>query len=371
MQLEKQPMADQILKVGQQKDKALLTKSQKEFNRLTKRIAKLRTDIRLVEEVSARLHQRMITVLLPLQQKYAESRAAMVQLFDKACRTGSFKSQERKKLGHLIQSIAFELILEENMDDLKEIYDRYATTSFDEEIAAADQQDAADIQELMAQMFGLHIEEEDELATPEQRQAFFEKRMAEEMAAQEEHWRRQEERQANRPKTTRQLEKEAQRAEEEKKISQSVREVYLELVKAFHPDLEQEEGEKQRKTEVMQRVTQAYEQNDLLTLLQLQLEFEQIDQDHLESLAEDRLRHFIKILRRQVAELEEALDDAQHQLPQLAQQPMRMVPPLYLEELFERDMKRVKNELRQLEKDLQRLSDPGYLKAWLKDYAID
>lgn len=363
-------MADQILKVGQQKDKALLTKSQKEFNRLTKRIAKLRTDIRLVEEVSARLHQRMITVLLPLQQKFVERRAAMVRLFDKACRTGSFKSQERKKLGHLIQMMAFELILEEGMDDLKEIYNRYSKTSFEDEIAAADQQDADDIRELMEQMFGLNIEEKDEMATPEQRQAFFEKRMAEEMAAQEEHWRRQEERQANRPKTARQLEKEEQRAEEEKKISKSVREVYLELVKAFHPDLEQDEGEKQRKTEVMQRVTQAYEHNDLLTLLQLQLEFEQIDQDHLESLAEDRLRHFIKILRRQVAELDEALYEAQHQLPQLPQQPMRIVPPLYLEELFERDLKRVKSELRRLEKDLQLLADPGYLKIWLKDYEV-
>ena len=61
---------------------------------------------------------------------------------------------------------------------------------------------------------------------------------------------------------------------------------YLDLVKTFHPDRELDEAEKIRKTAIMQRVTDAYEKNDLLVLLELQLEFERIDAQSLNSIAQ-------------------------------------------------------------------------------------
>ena len=54
-------------------------------------------------------------------------------------------------------------------------------------------------------------------------------------------------------------------------------------------------------------MTTAYEANELLTLLRLQLELQRIDQAHLENLAEDQLRHYNKLLREQARELDEAL----------------------------------------------------------------
>lgn len=358
-------MMDQILKVGQSKDKELLTKSQKEFNRLTKRIAKLRTEIQQIEEVSDRLHQRTMTVLLPLQQKHAERRADLVRLLDKAYRGGSFKSRERKELKEIILAMAFNLIVEDGVEDLKEIYDRYSDISFDEMSAQMEQEAADNMRRMMEEMFGMSIDDDAELGTPEEMQALFEKQLEEAETLEAFRRQQQDARRANRPKTAKQLEKEQKTAEEEQKISKSVREVYLELAKAFHPDLEQDEQEKQRKTEVMQRIGQAYERNDLLTLLQLQLEYEQIDQDHLENIAEDRLKHFTKILQRQASELQFALYEAQVQLAQMTGHAQHL-PPLYLESLFERNIKMLKKDLLELEKQLQHLSDPVYLKMWLK-----
>ncbi len=45
----------------------------------------------------------------------------------------------------------------------------------------------------------------------------------------------------------------------------------------LHPDREPDEAERVRKTELMQRVNEAYSKKDLLQLVALQLEIEQID----------------------------------------------------------------------------------------------
>ncbi len=363
-------MSNQILKVGQSKEKAQLTKSQKEFNRLTARIEKIRAEIRQTEEVTDRLQQRNLSVLVPLQQKYAQGRAELVYLFDKAHRSGVYKNRERKKLEELIINMVFELITNDDMVALKEIYDRYHEISYDEEVARMQDEASDEVKEMLQNMFGLNLDDEEvDLSDPEKMQAYFEKQMAEEEKSEQERWQQQEARQANRPKTAKQLEKEQKQAEEERKISKSVREVYVELAKAFHPDLEPDEQEKQRKTEVMQRIAQAYENNDLLTLLQLQLEFEQIDQEHLENIAEDRLKHFTKILQRQAAELQNALYEAMENLEAVVGFPFQG-SALYMEQLLEREIKEMKKHLRELEKEIQHLSDPVYLKLWLKEYEI-
>ena len=68
--------------------------------------------------------------------------------------------------------------------------------------------------------------------------------------------------------------------------SRSLRAVYRQLASALHPDREQDERERQRKTRLMQRVNVAYGKQDLLQLLTLQLEIEQIDHTHGHSTAQ-------------------------------------------------------------------------------------
>lgn len=364
-------MTHQVLSVGQSKDKALLSKSQKEFNRLTKKIAQMQTDVKGFEEAVGKVQQRVAQDLAPLLRQHEERRADMVRLLDRAYEGGKWGARERKKLEHIILEMCQELISEEGMDDLKVIYNKHSGSDYDEDDAEAEEATASLMREMMQQMFGIAIPEDADVSTPEKMQAYLLERMGQEEAADEERRRKAAERRAQKPKTAKQLEQEQKKAEEEAKVTKSVREVYLDLVKAFHPDREPDEAERLRKTEIMQHVTDAYERNDLLALLQLQLELERIDQEHLETMAEEKLLHFNKLLRKQAAELDELLWGIKGALSQMTNRPpYQITDPSLLDYWLDKDVKSAKKQMRQLEKDLRDLTDPKVLKIWLKSYKI-
>lgn len=110
---------------------------------------------------------------------------------------------------------------------------------------------------------------------------------------------------ARRPRTKRAQAAAERRAQAEREASQSVREVFRKLASSLHPDRESDATQRAHKTGLMQRVTRAYQDNDLLALLTLQMQIEQIDTEHLSSLPEARLRHYNAVLRDQL----KALDD--------------------------------------------------------------
>ena len=361
-------MNKQIITVGEGKDKASLSKAQKEFNRLTRKIPQLRETIQQFEAGNLRLQQRMATHLEPLYKTYAQHRADMVRLMDKAWDSGFFKAREKKKLEDIILSMVSGLIFEFGHEDLKPIYEKYTGADYAEQDESTDL-DMDILKDMMGSFFGLEIEKDADLSTPEKMEEYLKRRMVEEEDIQAEKTRQAEERRAKRPKTAKQQAKEEKKAREAEHTTKSVRTVYMDLVKAFHPDLELDEAEKMRKTAIIQRVTEAYEKNDLLTLLQLQIEFERIDQDHLETLADDRLKYYNKILLDQVRELEMMLYDVQMTLTALFDLPPYMaVDLLTLERQLERSIKALKKDIKNIERDLQTLSDPKILKDFLKGY---
>src|SRR5690606_8850986 len=69
-------------------------------------------------------------------------------------------------------------------------------------------------------------------------------------------------------KTKKQLEKEGIKKEEEILQLKSIRNIYISLVKVLHPDTNSE-LENAQKEELMKRVTKAYSEKDLPTLLKL------------------------------------------------------------------------------------------------------
>ncbi|MEW5710053.1 MAG: hypothetical protein AB1830_14310 [Pseudomonadota bacterium] len=92
-----------------------------------------------------------------------------------------------------------------------------------------------------------------------------------------------------------------------REASQSVREVFRRLAAALYPDREPQAAERKRKTALMQRVSQAYERNDLLELLTVQIEIEQIDSNHLAQASGERLGHCCSVLREQQRALQDEL----------------------------------------------------------------
>lgn len=143
----------------------------------------------------------------------------------------------------------------------------------------------------------------------------------------------------------------------------------MDLVKAFHPDREPDEAEKVRKTEIMHRVIAAYEKSDVLALFRLQLEFERIDQTHLEALAEDQLKYYNKILRQQAQELDDEFLTLQKSLAAMTGKTTFTAGSLVGFEIsLNTDIAQLKRDIKQLKSDLKALANVSILKQWLKSY---
>ncbi|UOR06373.1 J domain-containing protein [Hymenobacter aerilatus] len=79
--------------------------------------------------------------------------------------------------------------------------------------------------------------------------------------------------------------------------------VYRRLARANHPDLERDPARAAEKTTRMQRITQAYEANDLYTLLQL------LAEDEAEPTDDSLLIRYTEALRRQLHDLRQQLNE--------------------------------------------------------------
>ena len=100
--------------------------------------------------------------------------------------------------------------------------------------------------------------------------------------------------------------KQQQREEAKKLANQSIKAIYLKITAWIHPDREQDEQKKQEKTALMQQANQAYEANDLLTLLNLQI---QLGQQHNLSFANQQLKAYNLLLEEQLETLQMQVDD--------------------------------------------------------------
>jgi hypothetical protein len=180
---------------------------------------------------------------------------------------------------------------------------------------------------------------------------------------------------ASRPRANRSAAGDAARGKREqaaKEVSQSLRDVFRKLVSALHPDREPDPTQRARKNQLMQRVNQAYEANDLLTLLGLQLEIEQIDAAHLSSTTAERLAHYNQILSEQLARLEAELESSiQPYRDLLGKWSEQALTVAELDRKLTMDIAQLREAVRQLAQDLVVFRDPARLRARLRQYHLD
>ena len=371
MSLITKPSQHQIVQICTPKEKAILSKSQKEFNRLIQKIEKLSSELQDLREATQHIQVRIQRDYRPLVEQYAQYRADMVRVFDRAYENRDFSKTEKKKLADLILNVAFELIDQYGIDDLKPIYDKYDTNGFDKTNTESDELTADLMKEMMSSMFGIQFDENADVSDPKKMTAYVQEQLAQREAAEAERQQQAAEQRSKKPKSEKQQAREAKKQVEERNITKAVRTLYMDLVKAFHPDREPDEAEKLRKTEVMHRVTDAYEKSDLLALLRLQLEFEHIDQTHLENLAEEQLKYYNKILKQQSEELDNEFVTLQNELAAMTGRPSFAISsPIALEFSLNSDIAQMKRDIKQIKSDVKAFADPDLLKKWLKTYRI-
>ncbi|MBT9391689.1 hypothetical protein KLP40_00825 [Hymenobacter sp. NST-14] len=371
-----QPALVHIPTVGSGAD--ALSKEQKAFNRLSKRISKLEGEVGDFRTAATALRQRVQQEYRPLQQQHNDLRAAFVRMLDRAHDTYKLTKTERKKLVDLLLNGFFDL-LDRGYDDLEAIFDKYDPPLTEAEAAEAEAANAAAaaeeaelIQEFFRDQLGIEFDPEADVSTPEKLQDYVNQQLADRQQQYEQQAAAAAERRAQRKKSPKQQAAEDKRKAEEQNITQAVRTLYMDLVKHLHPDREPDEAEKLRKTELLKRVTTAYKANELLTLLRLQLELNRIDQTHLENLAESQLRYYNTLLRQQVRELEQQLALEQRELSAFTGKPYYYTASPAALELDFRQMKaNLTAKVQRLGLDVERCGqDPAALKEFLKSYRI-
>lgn len=143
--------------------------------------------------------------------------------------------------------------------------------------------------------------------------------------------------------------------------------MFRKLASALHPDRADGDADRQRRTEAMQRVNQAYERQDLLALLTLQLEIEQIDAAHLSSASADKLRHYNRVLADQVSELKaERLGREAALRLRYRLDPFAGLTPRKLAQLTVREVQELRLIISEARLDLEGLSNTQYAKRWLR-----
>lgn len=332
-----------------------LSKIQKTFNTLIGKIEKQRTALAAWEAAAARYRSRKAGEWEPLRESIRARRREWVLALDRAHGFKQLGKADRHLVAELVCEYAAQLAEETGDEDMKALFRRHGDgADFDAEMAAMQDEARAMIEAEL----GVELGDDIDLSNP---QAFMEKvmeRLAQQAMREEDKPRR---------KTARQLAREQKLRMEEQRVGQSLREVYRKLASALHPDREPDAAERERKSDLMQRVNQAYEKKDLLTLLELQLENEHIDQATLQSMGDERIKHFNQILKEQLRELEDEVTAHSHAaMLDLGMEPWGTLTPAELFVLFDQQLAHAREELQQMEAELEIMCEVAPLRAWLK-----
>ena len=344
--------------------KTVLSKGQKAFNALIKQIEKRRKRLSAWEHVMPAFQKRYVDELLPLERAWTELRTTMAFRLDEASGRKGLTKAEQRTISTLIASLAGDLLDGNDDAQLKAIYNRHGGTDYDVEIAA----EFATMKAELEAMLGVELDDDLDMSAHDEVLQHVQAKLEQQRARDEANKRAREARRAERQKSAKQLAKESQQQAEQVELSQSIRDVYRKLASALHPDREPDPLERERKTSLMQRVNLAYDRNDLLKLLELQLELEHIDQHAINQISEDRLKHYNKILKEQVAELDQEIRHVESHLRfAYGLSPYIEVSPDTALLNLAREIIRREQGIRDLKEEMPLFDDLGSLKRWLKE----
>ena len=273
----------------------------KRFQTLLGKIEKARARLQVWQEqlpLFAQLHQAQAG---PLIKRLWQVRRDYAFALEQVLLKQRWSKTDAQTLTRVLCDTAAVVVGTAEEEDLeaKALYDRWSDVGYDE----ADEEELQSMKAMLEGMGGVDLGDEPAESVEELMQ-----RARAKMAQQHEH-------QAQRPPPRKTKTAAQKRAEEdERRISQTVREVYRKLAAALHPDrvaADASADERARSTELMQRANSAYEAGDLLSLLNLQLQIEQVDIAHAAGIAASQIKHFNKVLAEQLRELDDEIDGRQ------------------------------------------------------------
>jgi hypothetical protein len=344
-------------------------KAQQRFRKLVANIERKREQLRQWQAYQQRYNQRITAEVEPVRLELLQQQRQMAVLIDELLsqrgQSRRLSRLERAKLRDILMTLLDAVLSQSDDEALAVLREKHTRHS-----AKEDQRLEMELAEsLLTDVLGLEVDENHGASSVEELLDH-----AHRKAQQRARFHRVDEHESGR-RAKRTEAEDAVRAKREqaaKEVNQSLRDVFRKLVSALHPDREPDSTERVRKNQLMQRVNQAYEANDLLTLLGLQLEIEQIDATHLSSTSAERLAHYNQILREQLTRLEAELESIVEPYRELmGLWSGRALTVAEVDRRLTMDITQLREALRQLTQDLVAFRNPVQLRARLRQYDLE
>ncbi len=299
--------------------KKVLTKNQEAFNKLTKRIEKLHKDVEKKElqfDTALKIYGDEIH---PIVNQLAGHRRKLVTVLWDAYQSHKLSKTDQRHLKNILKYHVTELchLPEGRKDaDLNEMFAKLNGETFEK----MEQREKEALKEEMlraAKLMDLDIDLEDmdmgDINSVHEKVNELEQKMAEKQEQEEQQYAQFKKKKPEKKKTAKQLESERMQKATDEMKQKNISTIYKQLAKLFHPDLEQDEERKIEKEALMKELTAAYEAKNLHSLLMLELKWIHNENDHLETLGEEKLSIYLQILREQARDLEFEVNSIAHQ----------------------------------------------------------
>lgn len=289
-----------ILKI-EGKSSAPLSKNQVQFNKLTLKIEQLENTIESKRVLLAKLNEVYNKKIPPLSPILAQSYIELAEKLTDVSKLYKFSKSQVNSLGATILDLLDEAFCHcEPTPEQEALYNEWSGSSYQEEIETQ-KKTATDQFAFFAEMlFGLKVDPENFTGSPED--------LADLKQQLEEQERQRSAGKKEKKKTAKQLEKERLEKEKENIKAKNIRSIYIALAKVLHPDTETDPELKVQKEEIMKKVTVAYDDKDLVSLLKIEAEWLKKTTEHLNDISDDVLSLYIATLKEQVYDLEQELN---------------------------------------------------------------
>jgi hypothetical protein len=357
--------------------KGALSKEQKRFNGYLQKIKTLKEQIELSRELALELSRLVQEKVNPTEEKMLAVWKELILSLDRSMFAPNLTAKQYDKYESIVFEHADSYLGSGKIDeDIKAIFDKHSEESFDAMTAEGEEHGKEYLIEMLKHQFGIDIDPDEiqDINNPFNNPSIIEKIQAAQEQQQktaEEKAQQRAEFEANRPKSDKQIEKEARKKAAETAVSKTTKQIYMDLVRNFHPDTEQDEAKRLWKTQIMQQITVAYNDDDYIKLLELQMTLLEDRDNAVEKFNDKELKYFNDALKQQV-------DDLQMQLQMNSPAMNPMFPGAELFSLNRDQMLRnINSHVKDLQKDLkmyrniiEHIRTMGGFKDYIKRYEL-
>jgi hypothetical protein len=281
---------------------AKLGPEQKLFNQLLEKIEDCgRTITELNKLVDTHRPERMAKISPLLERVRLWDTKLVLFLDSRLQQTKGLSKKQQENIAYIAIAIGYGLIrsgdvseeLSTAVDRLSDLYGEDDDDFFGDDEVGNSEADLAGLQSTIEDMMGINLDGEEGLDSPgAMMAAAMRKRQAEHEAWQQ----AREARKAKKKKSPKEIAAEQESVDAESALKQ----IYRKLASALHPDREPDEVKRIQKTVLMAQVNAANDKRDLLAMLRLQLQIEQIEPAAISSMADEKLKHYNRMLREQL-----------------------------------------------------------------------